>query len=193
MNEVEAIHKLKEGDISGLEILMQKHYLHALRTTYLITRDLASAEDIVNSAFLRVYERADQFREGKPFRPWFLHSVVNDALMLLRRRAREVIASETEVWEELVESSLSAEPALDDLLIAQETNETIWEALGKLTATQRTAIVMRYYLGMSESEMSCLLEHPPGTVKSRLNAARRRLRDLLPIWLAPSTTPSDRE
>lgn len=189
MEEGEAIRRLKQGDISGLEGLVRDHSTQALRTAYLITRDLASAEDIVDDAFLRVYERAAQFHEGSPFRPWFLRMVVNEALMLLRRQARERSTADAEAWEEL-SSLLSPEPALDDLLIAQETSDAVWEALGKLTATQRTAIVLRYYLGLSESEMSRWLERPSGTVKSRLNSARRRLRELLPLWLVPDKSSS---
>ena len=74
---------------------------------------------------------------------------------------------------------------LDSQLLAAESEAAIWAALGELSAEQRTAIVLRYYLDLSESEMAARLACPPGTVKSRLYHARRRLRDLLPAWLVP--------
>ena len=57
--------------------------------------------------------------------------------------------------------------------------QQILEALAKLPPRQRAAIVQRYYLEMTEKEMSDALEAPPGTVKWLLSAARARLRSLL--------------
>jgi RNA polymerase sigma-70 factor, ECF subfamily len=187
MNEAEAIARLKRGDIGGLETLVKLHYVHAVRTVYLISRDRELAEDIVQAAFLRVYERVDQFDAQRPFAPWFLRSVVNDARMSARKQEHVVPLDAASRYNEAGVPELAAkEIDLDDMLIAAETSEVIWEALGKLSAEQRSAIVLRYYLDLSEAEMSDELDCPPGTVKSRLHTARRRLRELLPSWLGPS-------
>ncbi len=187
MEESEAISLLKRGDISGLETLVQLHYTNALRTVYLITRDLDLAEDILQTAFIRAFERIGQFSEGSRFAPWFLRSVINDALMALRHRdaGERILATGHEAWDE-VSSLPSSDPEVDQLLIAQETSKAIWDTLGRLTAEQRTVIVLRYYLGMSEREMSSWLQCPPGTVKSRLSAARKQIRRLLPLWVVPA-------
>jgi RNA polymerase sigma-70 factor (ECF subfamily) len=55
----------------------------------------------------------------------------------------------------------------------------VWAALGTLPVAQRVAVVQRYYLGLSEAEMSVAQACPPNTVKWRLHAARLRLRGLL--------------
>jgi RNA polymerase sigma-70 factor (ECF subfamily) len=60
-----------------------------------------------------------------------------------------------------------------------ETTHEIWAALGRLTGPQRAAIVQRYYLGLTEAEIAADLACPQSTVKSRLHAARERLRSLL--------------
>lgn len=184
MQETEAIELLRRGDIGGLEKLVEMYYVEAVRTAYLVTRDRSLAEDIAQAAFLRVYERIHQFQADRPFAPWFFRSIVNDALMSERwkRHAprRAEISSE--------EASLAAyEPALDELLVAAETSEAIWDALGKLTPEQRAVVVMRYYVGLNEAEMSSRLDLPKGTVKSRLHTARQRLRRLLPAWVRPAT------
>ncbi len=185
MEESAAISLLKRGDIAGLERLVELHYVPTVRTVYLITRDRSYAEDIVQTAFLRVYERIAQFTDGAPFAPWFLRIAVNEALMTLRRNRRQDRGrAAPDDWDE-VSTLPSTDPALDELLIAQETHEAIWSLLGRLTAGQRTVIVLRYYHGLSEAEMAVWLRCPPGTVKSRLNSARRRLRRLLPVWLVP--------
>ncbi|HEX8599479.1 MAG TPA: RNA polymerase sigma factor, partial [Chloroflexia bacterium] len=68
-----------------------------------------------------------------------------------------------------------------------ETNDAIWEALGKLQPQHRAVLVLRYYLDLGEAEMSARLDVPAGTVKSRLHSARKHLRALLPSWIAPAS------
>jgi RNA polymerase sigma-70 factor (ECF subfamily) len=189
MEEREAIARLKRGDIGGLEALVHKYQVRAVRTAYLITRDRALAEDIVQAAFLRAYERIGQFDTGRPFGPWFLRSVVNDAIKATARRERQVSLEASPEGEGTSLANLLADPGPgpDDLVEAAELRQTVWAALGRLPPAQRAAIVLRYYLGLSEAEMADELACPPGTVKWRLHAARKRLRTLLrPLWSAAS-------
>lgn len=193
MEEHEAIAQLKRGDIGGLEALVRKYQVQAVRTAYLITRDRALAEDIVQAAFLRAYERIGQFDARRPFGPWFLRSVVNDAVKAATRRERQVSLEANPEGEETSLAELLADPGPgpDDLVEAAELRQTVWAALGKLPPTQRAAIVLRYYLGLSEAEMADELACPPGTVKWRLHAARKHLQTLLrPLW--PAALGSER-
>jgi len=189
MKEQEAIARLKRGDIGGLEALVRQYQVQAVRAAYLVTRDRALAEDIVQAAFLRAYERIGQFDAGRPFGPWFLRSVVNDAVKAVARRERQVSLEAGYEGEETSLADLLSDPGPgpDDLMEAAELRRTVWTALGKLPPAQRAAIVQRYYLGLSEAEMADELACPPGTVKWRLHAARKRLRTLLrPLWPAAS-------
>ena len=77
MEERKAIERLKNGDIGGLEVLVRRHQVRAIRAAYLIVRDHALAEDVVQGAFVRVYERIGSFDERQPFNPWFMKVVVN--------------------------------------------------------------------------------------------------------------------
>jgi RNA polymerase sigma-70 factor (ECF subfamily) len=184
MEEAEAIARLKKGDVGGLEALVRGHQVQAVRTAYLITRDRALAEDIVQAAFVRAYERIGQFDLERPFGPWFLRIVVNDAIKAASRRERW-IPLEAGVGAEAVLADLLADPNPGPAELAEvvDTRRAVWEALGRLPPTQRAAIVLRYYLGLSGAEMAEELACPPGTVKWRLHAARSRLRVLLrPLW-----------
>jgi RNA polymerase sigma-70 factor (ECF subfamily) len=189
MEEREAIARLKRSDIGGLEALVRKYQVRAVRTAYLIIRDRALAEDIVQAAFLRAYERIGQFDAGRPFGPWFLRSVVNDAIKAAARRERQVSLEAGSEGEEASLADLLADPGPGpaDLVEAAETREAVWAALGEIPPAQRAAIVLRYYLDLGEAEMADELACPPGTVKWRLHAARKRLRTLLcPLWPAAS-------
>src|SRR5438270_12106713 len=80
MDVDEALAQMRRGAIRGLEALVRTHQAHAIRAAYLITREVALAQDIVQTAFLRAYQRIHQLDPTRPFAPWFLTSVVHDAI-----------------------------------------------------------------------------------------------------------------
>lgn len=185
MDEREAVARLKRGDIGGLEVLAKAYQLRATRAADLIVRDQSLAEDIVADTFLRVYERVEQFDAGRPFGPWFLRCVVNAAREAANRRERHVPLSGEEINLEQVLAGQA--PGPEALAEDAELRGAIWEALGRLSPTQRAAIVQRYYLNLSEQEMAVEAGCSPGTVKWRLHVARERLRQWLsPLWGAVS-------
>lgn len=177
MEERAAIDRLKWGDIGGLEVLVRTHQTRAVRAAYLIVRDRPLAEDVVQGAFVRVYEKIGSFDAARPFAPWFTKIVVNAAIKAAKRRERTVPLQtrDEEPNVQMVESALGPQ----ELAEASEDRRKVWAALEKLPPVQRAAIVQRYYLGMSEAEMSRSSVSPPGTIKWRLHAARKSLAKLL--------------
>ncbi|MCK6576627.1 MAG: RNA polymerase sigma factor [Anaerolineae bacterium] len=180
MEDLQSIKQLKSGDIGGLEALVQKYQVQAVRTAYLITHDRALAEDVVQAAYLRVYRSIERFDVRRPFAPYFLRIVVNEAVQAARRAGRQMpLADDAPDWDMLLNADA---PDPQDEVEASELRETVRRALLALSPEQRAAIVMRYYLDLSEMEMSDLLAVPTGTIKWRLHAARKQLRGLLQRW-----------
>jgi RNA polymerase sigma-70 factor (ECF subfamily) len=190
LDETQAIAALRRGDLGGLEALVHRYQLRAIRTAYLIVRDRALAEDLVQAAFLRAYDRIGQFDLSRPFGPWFLRSVVNDAVKAATRQARQrsLDAPAGAAGAAGDDAALLAElladpgPGPEDLAEAAEVRRAVWRALGRLPPAERGAIVLRYYLDRSERAMAAELNSPPGTIKWRLHSARERLR----AWLEPA-------
>jgi RNA polymerase sigma-70 factor (ECF subfamily) len=173
----QAIRRLKRGDIGGLECLIARYQEKALRTAFLITHDEPMAEDIVQDVFVRFYQRANCFDEARPFEPYFMRSVVNAALNCIERekKASPFTEGDTSELESLLEEAASVEEQVEFNTLKWQ----IMEVLAELPPRQRAVIVQRYYLEMSEKEMSEALDTPAGTIKWLLNAARDRLRLLL--------------
>lgn len=198
MEEREAIARLRSGDPSGLEPLVRAHQRPALRVALAITRDAMLAEDVVQDAFLRAYERIDRFDISRPFRPWFLRSVANAALRVMERRGRLSSLED----DSASTGSASGDPGPEQRVERAETSDELWHALAELSPALRAAVVLRYYVGLSEAEAAAELGCARGTVKWRLSAARKRLRELLRALAAGrdgvasrrvhSTRPSDR-
>ena len=182
MTEQEAIERLRRGDIGGLEYLVREYQVRAVRSAYLVTHDRSLAEDVAQAAFLKAYERIAQFDRQRAFGPWFLTSVLHDAVKAARRQGRQVSL------EALTEQSGAGESPLQDVRPGPEvlgeqaeTAAQVWAALKRLAPEQRAAVVARYYVGLSEAETADALRLPLSTVKWRLHAARRHLRVLLSL------------
>ena len=174
MNDRREMEQLRQGDISALGTLVNRYQTRALRAAYLVTHDLALAEDAVSGAFLRVFERADQYDSDRPFGPWFYRIVVNDAIKAVQRRDRTTTMDQVE---DARRPSDSTDPQRAAVL--NEERRAVRDALAQLTPSQRGAVVMRYFLDLSESEMVERTGRTKGTVKRHLHDARARLKRLL--------------
>lgn len=175
-----AISRIKQGHINSLEILVNRYQAQAVQAAYLILYDRALAEDVAQSAFVKATERIHQFDETRPFAPWFFRIVVNDALKLAKRLKRNVSLDELDEDASAL-ATLLADPAPqpEQWLEAKQVREHILQAIQSLPPEQRAAVVMRYFLDLSEADMSARMDRPLSTIKWWLRDARQRLRDLM--------------
>jgi RNA polymerase sigma-70 factor, ECF subfamily len=177
MDEQQAIAQLKQGDLNGLEFLVRQHQAKAVQTAYLIIGDYALAEEVVQAAFLRIAQRIDQFDTRRPFRPWFLRTVVNAAIKAAKRQKRIVSLDESSktVLNWLVDPSKMPE----ELVEIGDLRQVVWDALQQLLPEQRAVIVQRHFLEMSAAEMAAEHQRPASTIKWWLHNARKSLKALL--------------
>jgi RNA polymerase sigma-70 factor, ECF subfamily len=181
MDDQKAISRLKQGDLNGLEFLVNRYQVRAVHAAYLIVYDRALAEDVAQTAFVKIAERVHQFDEKRPFAPWFFRIVVNDAIKVARKQKRTV-----SLEEQLDESAAQlakwlTDPALqpEQVLEHKEAHQKILRAIQNLPPEQRAVIVMRYFLDLSEADMSANMDRPLSTIKWWLREARKRLRNLV--------------
>lgn len=177
----------QQGDMSAYARLVYLYQDIALRTAYLMTNDRQAAEDIAQNAFLNALRSIHRFDVARPFRPWFLTILTNEARMFLRRQRRTVA--------EALDASLPDDdaPMLARLIEADE-RARIRAALADLDEPYRTAAVLYYYNDLSVDEVAQVTNCRPGTVKSRLFTARARLRDALALGQPlPSPASNTRE
>jgi RNA polymerase sigma-70 factor, ECF subfamily len=176
-----AISRIKQGDLSAVETLVERYQVQAVRAAYAVIHDRALAEDVAQTAFVKVVERIHQFDEERAFAPWFFRIVLNDAVKAAKKQRRSTSLDEqldhptAQLAERLVHPDLGPETLIEQ----RETREIILNALQQLTSEQRAVVVMRYFLEMSEADMSAKMERPLSTVKWWLRDARSRLRNLI--------------
>ncbi|MFC4907962.1 RNA polymerase sigma factor [Actinomadura gamaensis] len=146
------------GEVLGS--LFRRHHLHLVRTALLIVGDRATAEDVVQEAFARVHRRLPELSDRDDLLPYLRTAVVNGCRSVLRRRRLRLRpAHDPSVW--------SAEAAA---IVAEEHRE-VHAALSGLPARQREALVLRYYLDLTEAEIAEAMGISAGTVKSTTSRA----------------------
>ena len=179
--EAQAITQLKAGDISGLQMLVETYQIEAIQAACLITGDRATAEDVVQDAFLRAFDKIQGFDETRPFRPWFVRMVVNDSIKAAIRQSRQISlkddgeADYKTVLQKLTEYIREPEDAFEQKELVTEMRQ----AIARLSPSQRAAVVLHYFLNMSTAESAGQLNCAPGTLRWHLSVARARLRSLL--------------
>jgi RNA polymerase sigma factor (sigma-70 family) len=171
LQDTELVGRARRGEVSAYEELVRRYQGIAHRTAYVITGQAAEAEDAAQQAFVKAYRALHRFDPERPFRPWLLRIVANEARNLLRSAGRRsslelAVASEPE--------ELSPSPEQEAL--ARERREGLLRAMDGLTEAEREVIALRYLLDLSEAEMAEVMAVARGTVKSRLSRALRRLR-----------------
>jgi RNA polymerase sigma-70 factor (ECF subfamily) len=178
MDEIEAVSRIKQGDLSGLEELVNRYQVKAVHSAWLILQDRALAEEVAQDAFLKVCVKIDQYDTARPFAPWFFRIVVNDAIKVIRQHKRLQTLTEEpdgEAWS-LAEVLVDPAPLPEKQIEHLEDLERLRAAMNLLSPGQRAVVTMRYYLQIPEKEMSLRLDQPLSTIKWWLRAARKRLR-----------------
>ena len=155
-----------------LEEWLRTSYARAYRTACLVLRNPADAEEVVQEAFLRVWRFRDSMPDGERRNGWLYRVVVNACLSRLRSdRARPVAAGSDDALVDLPGPAAGPEAAAQDAALAG----AVLDALAALPEHLRIPIVLRYYVDLPERDIAVAIRRRPGTVKSRLSEARRRL------------------
>jgi RNA polymerase sigma-70 factor (ECF subfamily) len=181
LDEQRAVKRLKEGDIGGLAALVQHYQTEAIETAYLVTHDLTLAEDVVQDAFLQVYRYCASYDMSRPFRPWFMRSVVHAAVKAAEQATRTMALDTPVAGDEITLGDLLLDPAPgpDRIVEQAELQAALEAALLRLSPEQRAAVVLRYYLDLGDDDISEQLSCTTSTVRWRLHAARKQLRQWL--------------
>ena len=135
--------------------------------------DVELAEDAAQDAFIQAWLNLSSFHPGTSLRNWLYRIAVNAALDVLRREPKTPFAD--------VESLSMADPLAgpEAIFLKKERAAIVQQAILSLAETSRAVLVLREYCGLSYQEIASTLDIPLGTVMSRLNYARDRLKELL--------------
>jgi RNA polymerase sigma-70 factor (ECF subfamily) len=140
---------------------------------------------VVQESFLRAYRQLGKFDERASFGTWLYRIATNCSLDLVRsrkRRSERMAPADPEVDSLSLDPILnlpSQDPSPERTALSGEVRERVAEAMNELSATERTAFVLRHFEGMCIEDVSRVLECQPGAAKHSVFRAVQKLRRAL--------------
>lgn len=169
IHDADLVGRVRAGDTDAYAVLVRRHAPVAMRTAVLLGAG-SDAEDVVQEALVKAYRSLDRFRADRPFRPWLLRIVANEARNAHRAAVRRTGREQRQTLPlELLD------PARD--VVDHETRQQLLAAVERLPDKLGRVVVCRYLLELDEASTAVVLGLPRGTVKSRLSRGLGRLRD----------------
>ncbi len=168
------ISRAKDGDMSAYEALVKRFQHRIHRLCWRMTGAPQAADDLAQETFIKAYFALAGFRDGWDFYGWIRRIAVNTTLNYLHAHRREEPLGDRE-------DAVPDKP--HDELLRREAEDRLREALEALPFEQRAVVALRVYEDRSYREIADALHVSPGTVMSRLNRARRKLRSSLAGFL----------
>jgi RNA polymerase sigma-70 factor (ECF subfamily) len=146
-----------------------------------MTGNQQDAEDVVQDSFLRAYKQLDRFDERASFGTWLYRIAVNCSLDLVRSRKRrnELAAPADPEMDDPTLALPSRDPTPDRIAMSGEVRDRVAEAMTGLSASERTAFVLRHFEGMCIEDVSRVLGCQPGAAKHSVFRAVQKLRRAL--------------
>ncbi len=183
LDEASLVNCCREGDLAAYDQLMKQYEKKVYSLCFRMAGNHDDAADLAQEAFLKAFRALPSFKGQSSFSTWLYRIVTNTCLDEKRRLAKKppVISLDKRLEMDDGELALTLPGNSPDPLKATldgELQREIQALLDKLTAEQRIVIIMRDIEGYSYEEMAITLQLSMGTLKSRINRARSKLRDL---------------
>jgi RNA polymerase sigma-70 factor, ECF subfamily len=181
--DLDLVAKVRAGDDAAYDKLVRKYERQVFRIAQHITQNREDAEDVMQDAFVKAFEKLDQFQGNSKFYTWLVRIAVNESLMRLRkRRTGKMVSMDEDVQTE--EGSVPRDfadwaPNPEDNYSQAELAEILRKTIQGLPPGFRVVFVLRDVDGLSTEETAETLGLSIPAVKSRLLRARLQLRERL--------------
>lgn len=186
MDDDVLVERLRGGDRSAAQAIVQRHNRMLWRIARGILRDDADAEEAVQDAYVRALTSLDAFRGESSIATWLSRIVVNEALRRRERRPQHLGLEE--IAETLAPDAgsltMPKPPEPDSVAAAHQVRRIVEKAIDALPAPFRVVFMMRIVEQMSIGETAASLGIPEATVKTRLHRANLHMRVALGAELA---------
>lgn len=176
--DLDRVAAAKRGSRTAFNQLVLSYQELAYNVALRLVGNAEVAADVTQDAFLSAFRHLDQFKTGS-FRAWLLRIVTNGSYDAIRARQRHRDESLDELVEATPYDAIDPGELPERIALRREQIDGINAVIQTLPVDQRSVLVLADVHGLSYEEIAAVLEINLGTVKSRLNRARGRLREVL--------------
>lgn len=170
----EWVRKARDGDKDAFGRLVDVFHMRVFRVAYGIVGRKEDAEDITQDTFIKAYKAIASLKSAGNFYSWLLRIGVNTSLNYKKSLGRRFLVALEDIAE-----PIDPVDTPDAVVERREDNRRINAVLAELSPEHRAVLALREFGGFSYEEIANVLSIPLGTVKSRMNHGRDRLRQLL--------------
>ena len=181
-NEKKLVEKAKSGDIKAFEKLIEDHQKKVFNIALRMIGDYDEASELAQEAFLKAYKSIKSFKGDSLFSTWIYKITTNVCLDEIRRKRKKLISLDEDIehdGSEFKRQIKDHSPGPESLAENNELKRMVKESINLLPEDYKIVIVLRDIQGFSYEEISRIIKCPIGTVKSRINRARRALKKIL--------------
>ncbi len=188
------VERVRAGDLAAYDTLVRKYERQVFRIAQHITQNREDAEDVMQDAFLKAYEKLDQFQGNAKFYTWLVRIAVNESLMRLRkRRTSKTVSMDEDLQTE--EGSVPRDfadwaPNPEQNYDNSELSDILRRTINGLPRGFRVVFVLRDVENLSTEETAEALGLSVPAVKSRLLRARLQLRERLSRYFRAGAKPA---
>ena len=168
------VRQMQAGDESAFDALFAVYQRQAVCTAALLTGDASIAEDAAQEAFVNCFLHIRELQDAERFRPWFFRILTRCAWKAAKQKQSVVSIQQEEGLEAMLPPVTDSYPSERNAVY-----ERLYDALEDLGQKQRTAVVLYYFNDFSIREIAQATDALEATVKTRLFAAKRRLKAVL--------------
>tara|TARA_B100000131_G_scaffold191885_1_gene184461 strand:+ start:33 stop:611 length:579 start_codon:yes stop_codon:yes gene_type:complete len=179
ITDEQLIKQFQEGDRQSYNELVFRYKDKILNFLYRFVYDMDLAEDLAQETFLKVYLKKDSYREISKFSTWMYTIASNLAKTELRKIKRRKTYSISEISDVDREVNFFVQDENSDDKLDDNESNILHESIFELEEDFRTIIILREIQELSYENISKILKLPLGTVKSRINRGKLKLRDIL--------------
>ena len=176
-DDTELAGRVRDGDAGALEELYARHGSACYGLARRIVVDAALAQDVVQEVFLALWHRTSHDPARGAVRTWLLTITHHKSVDAVRREERR---NSRQTTLDVLDAATDDSPGPQAEAMARLRADEVRGALAGLPDEQRQAVLLAYYGGYTQREISAMTGVPLGTVKTRTLAAMRKLRDALP-------------
>ena len=183
-SDVQLMLDVKAGDDASFDVLLRKYRTPLVNFLYRMVRDTATAEDLAQEVFLRVYRARKEYSPSAKFTTWLFRIATNLALNSIRDNRRHTleVSIDAPVEEDEAPRELPArEMRIDERMVERDRAQLIRRAVTSLPEKQRVAVLLHKYEEMDYAEIAKILNCSESALKSLLFRAYETLR----VQLAP--------
>ena len=167
---------IAHGDKDALECFYERYSTQVFSLARYMLKDEAIAEEIAQDVFLAVWQKASTFKANRGSPKGWLMSIAHHRVIDHVRSAKRARASMDRMAQEMASLEKLYQVRTEDEALRNIESQEIAKALQRIPEAQRTVILMSYFQGYSQSEISEILDQPLGTVKTRIRLGMQKLR-----------------